>query len=1022
MTIKKKITVSLAALAAVAALSAGIASSVVLADEGTLSEVSYKTQYLMNETLALQDATIAYGGKNYDATAILHYPNGKTCALETAVLTEQGEYTVEYKALVENKAISKTVKFTVLGDRYGFEGSGSVSYGATPYLEGYEGLNVSLDRNSTFVYNQVIDVSDNTYAADVIRFYVTPSIVGEREVSAIFVRLTDAYDPDNYIVVRYRHVPNADNWTYISAGANGQPSTGVSPTNTPGADTVEFEGKLYRMWQNHQYYGHGMASSFTGLCPGNYNVEHDKIGWTFARNYQRFALDYESKKVHAQAVDETSREATLVTDLDDDVFFEGNLWQGFTTGEVILSMYAEGYQGAAFNFFVTTIDGQPVASDGVVNTIAPLVEVDFGEGLSQETLPQAIVGRPYNVFNATARDEYEGEVPCNALVWYNYNNSARTLVSVNDGKFIPTRKGTYTIEYTATDSFGNKGRRLVEIEAIERDKLVYTFGESEKTFDVASNVSVSTLTVENGTVGASVNVRAKLKGGDTVYPIDNQKLTFRPLYAGTYVIEYEYSDYIETQVFSYEITVNSVSKPLFVDDIVLPRYFIKDCEYYIPDYYGYDFSEGTKQIKAEISLKVGQGEKAALANNAFKATTMDSVEVTYKLTGAAGTDEKTLLVPVVNTGYNKLGSLDLSQYLQGEAFAAAASNSDIAYTTNAVKATGGKAVLSLINAGYWNVFSTEFTVDTTAKNYNSVTLRFTDVEEHDNKMEISFTRSGNNTAVKLICGDRVLESVIEKSFEGVTFRTAVDNGSFIVADSDISLPAEELLSGFSKKFYTDIELGGVSGEATIHMKRLMNQQLSNMNADMVKPVLIFTEFKNAYDLGDSVAIKGFDTYDFVDPSPSLSYYVTNAQGQYVTSSEGVSMNGTQDVRGTYTIKCDTYVNCILSGEVVDYSRRKEAFSFVFSVTDKVAPTLTLSNAKTSGKVGSKITLASYTAEDDKTANVSVYIQICDPTGKCTMYEDIKEFTPTMSGRYRIMYCAMDEASNITFAEYYITVA
>ena len=1021
MTVKKKWLLSTVTLAAAVTLGAGVVSGVASAEEGTLSKVLYKTQYLMNEVLDLQTATIAFGGKNYETKAVLHYPSGKTCALQSAVLTEEGVYTVEYKALATGKALSETVEFTVLGNRYGFEGSGSVSYGTTPYLDGYEGLNVSLDRNSTFVYNQVIDVSDNTDSADVIRFYCTPSIAGEREISTIYVRLTDAYDPDNYIEARYVHVPNADQYTYISAGANGQPVSGLHPANKPTDNTVEYEGRLFTLFKNNEYYGFNAASSFTGLAPASYNKDGNKIGWTYENNYQRFALDYQEKKVHAQ-LSNSSPFYTQVIDLDEEMFFGENVWQGFTTGEAILSVRATGYQGAGFNFFVTTIDGMPVGNDGVVNTIAPLVEVDFGKGLSQETLPQAIVGKPYNVFEATARDEYEGEIPYTALVWYNYNNSARTLVSVNDGKFIPTRKGTYTIEYTATDSFGNKGKKLVEIQAIERDKLLYSFGASEKVFDVASNVSVSTLTVENGTVGASMNVRAKLKGTDTVYPIDGKKLTFRPLYAGTYVIEYEYSDYIETQVFSYEITVNSVSTPLFVDDIVLPRYFIKDCPYYIPDYYGYDFANGTQRIKAEIFYKVGKGEKTAIVNNAFTATTEDSVEVSYKLTGSAGTDEKTLTVPVVDTGYNKLGSLNLSKYLQGNAFDAVANNADVAYTTNAVKATEGKAELSLINAGYWNVFSTEFAVDTTANNYNSVTLRLTDVEEHDNTIEVSFTRSGDKTAVKLVRGDTVLESVIAKSFEGVTFRVAVDNGAFIVADSDIKIPVEELISGFSKKFYLDITLGGVSGEATVLIKRLMNQQISNMNVDMVKPVLIFTEFKNEYELGSTIVIEGFDAYDFVDPSPQITYYMTNAQGQYMISAEGVALNGAQDVRATYTIDCSTYVSGILGGTVTDYSRRKETFSFALSVADKVAPTLELNGMVTTGKVGSKIALAKYTATDDKTAEVSVYIQIIDPMGKYTVYQDVKDFTPTKSGKYRVVYCAMDEDSNLTFAEYVVTVA
>ena len=171
-----------------------------------------------------------------------------------------------------------------------------------------------------------------------------------------------------------------------------------------------------------------------------------------------------------------------------------------------------------------------------------------------------------------------------------------------------------------------------------------------------------------------------------------------------------------------------------------------------------------------------------------------------------------------------------------------------------------------------------------------------------------------------------------------------------------------------------------------------------------------------------MVIDGFDCYDFVDPSPVLNFYFVNEQGQYIQSAEGVMLNGAQDYRGRYTIVCDDYVSGILGGSLTDYSRRKETFSISLSVADKIAPTLELRSVVTTGKVGSKIALAKYTATDDKTAEVSVYIQVIDPMGKYTVYQDVKDFTPTKSGKYRIVYCAMDEASNLTFVEYVVTVA
>ena len=90
MTVKKKILLSTATLMAAISLGAGLISNSVLADEGTLSELTYKSEYSLNEVLTIESATIAYEGKNYETTAILYYPDGTTCALDKAALTQQG--------------------------------------------------------------------------------------------------------------------------------------------------------------------------------------------------------------------------------------------------------------------------------------------------------------------------------------------------------------------------------------------------------------------------------------------------------------------------------------------------------------------------------------------------------------------------------------------------------------------------------------------------------------------------------------------------------------------------------------------------------------------------------------------------------------------------------------------------------------------------------------------------------------------------------------------------------------------
>ena len=94
--------------------------------EGELSEVTYEENYIIGDTLSLQEAKITYGGKQYTAQSFLHFPNGKVLDKDSVVLTESGKYTIEYKAQADDVVLSEKVDITVLNRPYSFEGNGEV--------------------------------------------------------------------------------------------------------------------------------------------------------------------------------------------------------------------------------------------------------------------------------------------------------------------------------------------------------------------------------------------------------------------------------------------------------------------------------------------------------------------------------------------------------------------------------------------------------------------------------------------------------------------------------------------------------------------------------------------------------------------------------------------------------------------------------------------------------------------------------------------------------------------------------
>ena len=1006
MSLKRKISLGLLGFMACACAFGGARLSA-QAEEFELSNVDYQSTYVLGETVEIADGTITYGGTAYPATASVVFPSGTVYSLDEVTLSESGVYTVEYRANANGKILTETVRFSVSDELFTVEGAGEFSQGKNAYLGEMDGVNVSLASGAVLRYNKVIDVSDNMQGvAPILRLYCTPQIKGEREVERVLVTLTDAYDPENFVEVLYKANVDVDEYTYITANANGQIPSGVSFNVKASAYTFAYDGWEHcLLYQNSAQYGYAARSSFSGIVPS---------GLTAEENYLELNMDYEMKRFYAQRTISVPNH-NMVIDLDEPMFFGDNLWKGFTTGEVIVTIQALQYNSSNFNFFISQIDGTDLSAPSVNNTTPPTISVDFGE-YDEKNLPNIIVNHAAKIYPATANDELEGAVECFAKVYYNYNNSSRTLVNVKNGEFIPKRAGVYTIEYKAQDRFGNVGIKTVDITAIERAQIDYVFSEHDTVFSAGSEITVARANVLNGLTGYTLDVRAKLKDSDVVYDIPENSLKFAPVYAGVYTIEYVYSDYVETKTFTYDITVNASNKPVFFGEAVIPRYFIKNCTYYIPDYYAYDYSDGFKERKADIYASVDGGARNLVSGNSLTVNAENTLDIIYK----AGEAEKVYNAKVVDTNYGEQGKVPFAQFLQGAAFTATANLDHIAYTTDASKATDGVATLELINSAYVNVFNVEFAL--TDNDFETVRLILTADNDRSKQLVIQYTKNElGTTDVSVAYGETVVQGVSTSSFQsGNAFQVTVYNNNLVVSGSDISIPVGQAFEEIGKKFFVDIELSGITGNAGIKISKMMNQLMSNSTLDNVLPVLIYTPLSDDYKLGDTIELSAFDYYDFVDPSPTFKYSVRSDAG-YVTSVGGVVMNGTaNDYRVEHQVLVEDYGTIRLSFTLNDYSVWMDNNGgFVVTVSDIVSPTLELVIDKTVYGTG-EITVADYVVADDSGDEVNVNIMLIDADGFITVL-DGKTFDASKTGTYTVIYRAVDSSTNVVFAQYSITV-
>ncbi len=1005
MTIKKK-SLLLFLLVATIFFMIGLTVTTARAQQTELNGVNYEQTYKLGSTIAVTDATITYKGKDYPASPNVIFPDGNVYMLSSLTFTKSGNYTIEYRANADGKILIEKVSFSVNNELFSVIGNGDISYGTNSYLGDMKGVNVSLSSGSVLRYNRVVNVKDNIPGMmPILRMYCTPQIKGEREIERVRVKLTDAYNPDNYIEVLYKGDVAVDEYTYITGNANGQSPSGLEARTAIKHTEIVYDGYIWRLFQNDKQYGFNGHSSFSGVVPN---------GFTMEENYLELNMDYEQRRLYVQrAVVDPNR--NLLIDLDEPLFFGDNLWNGFATGEVIVTIEGLSYNSANFNFFISEIDGHDLTADNVNDTTPPAIFVDYGE-YSEDNLPTIVVGRQVKVFPATAYDNLEGAVNCSSFVYYNYNSSARACINVTDGCFNPTKSGAYTIVYKASDSFGNSAVKTVELNAIIRNQIDYSFSEHETEFIAGAVVSVADIQIANSIPGYSVVISAKNQSTDAVTEISRNTLSFKTFEIGDYSIEYVYSDYVDTQTFSYDIKVVAPNAPIFPNDVAIPRFFIKNCTYYIPDYYAYDYSDGQRVVKAEVFAKSDDKLPVRIENNSVKIEANERFEIIFKV----GTAEKIYIGKVVDTNYGVKGQVNFKEYLQGDGFTSTAQVDCIEYSTDESLIKDGTATLSLINSAFNNVFDVEFSVGNAE--FDGVDIVLTSETNRNSEVIISYR---NNllgySDVTVRYGEKVVSDVCSNVLaRGNSFKTSVFEKKLIVSDSGISIPSEEIFREIGNKFFVDIRLTGVSGPASIKISKLMNQLLSSDTSDDILPVLIYKPIRDDYKMGDLIEIDAFDYYDFVDPSPLFRYTVRSGS-EIVSAEDGTMMNGTlNDYHKKYRIPITKYGTIKLSFVLNDYSVWSDNISgFVLNIEDDVPPTIELKIGKTAFKTGD-IAIAEYTVSDNGVGKIDVDVMVIDAKGHISLI-DGKKFNAPISGSYTVIYRAADESGNVSFAQYTVKV-
>lgn len=539
------------------------------------------------------------------ADTVVITPDGYAYQTDSILADKLGVYTVEYRG---SETTRKT--FETHTDQFAASGLGTAVYGKeTKYQTGIDGIQVSLHDGETFTYNEIVDLRQFDSETSFFTMFATPTKLGERDVFATELLLTDAYDPSNYVSILVNSIDSDntnDTWwvnsVFVLAGMNGTSRKGI------------------------EYYK---------------NIVHTDNQWGFPIRYSPYGTsDFQNsvgKEFFSINYDLTENKLYgpkgkadgYIIDLDDPQYFQNN-WKGFTTGEVYLSIRGVNYYGASYNFCLTKIGNCDLTPHTVYDRTPPTVTVD-----APAERPTAGLNNPYPVFAASAYDGYSGKLPVTVKVFSDYRADNRFELPIADGKFTPKVAGAYTIEYTATDFAGNCTTETVSIlcDGMNRT-LQLTVSEQQISGTTGEPVVLADVATTGG-VGAVAVDTAVTFDGKAILVADN---AFTPERAGTYTVTVTAADFAgQTKTETYTVSITNGDRPI-IRPVALPDAFLVGATYRIPTAAAYDYAAGAP---TQTTVTVNG---VALQNGVYTVPqNSNALEIIY----TAGTATKTYTVPVI---------------------------------------------------------------------------------------------------------------------------------------------------------------------------------------------------------------------------------------------------------------------------------------------------------------------------------------------------------------------------------------
>ena len=963
-------------------------SGVLLGSLSASSEDNFiQDYYKYGTTFSVPDYSIG----DADAVAVVTYPDGTTTNLKEIALNQAGLYTVEYKAVADGKILTEEYSFKVKYPSVTGADASTVYYGTSPYGDAADtpGLFVALDGRDTMTFSQIIDLNGSKKDTYFVELFPTPASAGSSDCEQFWITLTDVENPECFMEIRMNLYTEGTRQTMtLAARSNSQ------------TEVIGLEASTGYIHVGNQY----------GTYPG---VEmNGAVHGIYERNGEinTLKLSYEESTRTLWTSCKWAGMTYKIVDLDDPEFVGDSLWNGFTSGKVRMSFSARGYMSEKANFVFKNVLGADFEAqqEGFEDTTAPTITV-------QDAVLSPAIGGEFIVPEYSVVDDLSPIVKKEVSVV-----KSGMPVLVKDGKFKTATAGSYTIVYTAIDSFGNQAQKTVTVVANDGEELILEDVVVKSSYNRGEKVFLPTGNVTGGRGDTALNIYATVNGV-------KEKLNgnaFIPMEAGVYTLTYEGVDEVGQKIVKeYATTVVNGSNPVFRDEPNLPNYFISTFTYRDPMLYAYDYSSGNeKKIPAELTVSSDSETKKVEFGGGFIPTVkknLDEITLTWK----AG---ETTLERKVKTVFALSGEgLYTENYFIGDAIVEKGDG----YME--FSSLGGNEEWTFLNTLIADSFSLDFLALPNRSNFEAIEFILTDAEDENFGFTVRLSATTEYRSL-LTIGRRtaLLSGGFHKYSNSNKFMLSYSDCAFSIGSAKIPVDRTDdgrAFNGFpSHTVKLTVKFVNAEKGSAYRVSNLCGQQLGFVYSDRIKPLVkIIGNYGGTCEIGSTITIPKMIARDVLNPSIITYVTVKDADGNFVKAADGTVLQKAPTNK-EYMFKAEKYGQYQCEYVASDsLSGRDAKVPFVVTVLETESPIVRFeTDPPTSVKVGEVIIIPNLIISDNVSATDKLIISRCivSSTGKVFHLPEGSNSMKTMhAGVYQIRVLVYDEVGNVAMLRYNVTV-